>query len=122
MYNYKEKFPMNSIDHLATYSDLSNKVAIVTGGSRGIGAATAKALALNGAHVAVNGRDTAAIDAIVAEIHAKGGRAIGVAADCTDFSAIEQMRQEIEKKLGSVDVLAAFAGGGIVRPGPLEKV
>ncbi|MCU1302147.1 MAG: short-chain dehydrogenase [Candidatus Sulfotelmatobacter sp.] len=113
---------MNSIHHLATYSDLADKVVIVTGGSRGIGASTARALASNGAQVAVNGRDTAATDAIVAEIQAKGGRAIGVAADCTDFSAVEQMRQKVENELGPVDVLAAFAGGGIVRPGPVEKV
>src|SRR5882762_9042007 len=100
---------MNPIHQLATYSDLANKVAVVTGGSRGIGAATARALAANGTKVAVNGRDATAIDAIVTEIQEKGGRAIGVAADCTDFSAVEHLRQRVEDELGPVDLLAAFA-------------
>lgn len=113
---------MNPIQHLASYSDLANKVAVVTGGSRGIGAATARALAVNGAKVAVNGRDAIAISAVVTEIQTKGGRAIGVAADCTDFSAIEQLRKRVENELGPIDVLAAFAGGGLIKPGPVEKV
>jgi 3-oxoacyl-[acyl-carrier protein] reductase len=113
---------MNSIQHLAVYSDLANKVAVVTGGSRGIGAATARALAANGAKVAVNGRDATAIDGVVTEIQRKGGRAIGIAADCTDFSAVEHARQTVEDELGPVDVLLAFAGGGVIKPGPVEKV
>ena len=113
---------MNPIQHLATYSDLANKVAVVTGGSRGIGAATARALAANGAKVAVNGRDATAIGAVVAEIQTTGGRAIGVAADCTDYSAVEQLRQRVEDELGPVDVLVVFAGGGVIKPGPVENV
>ena len=50
------------------YPDLAGKVALVTGGSKGIGAATVRALAANGARVAVNGRDTAARDAIVGAV------------------------------------------------------
>jgi len=113
---------MNPIQHLATYSDLANKVAVVTGGSRGIGAATARALAANSAKVAVNGRDATAIGAIVAEIQTTGGRAIGVAADCTDYSAVEHLRQRVEDELGPVDVLVVFAGGGVIKPGPVENV
>ncbi len=113
---------MNPIQHLPMYSDLSGKVAVVTGGSRGIGAATAQALAANGVNVAVSGRDTAAIDAVVAEIHAKGGRAIGIGADCTDFSAVENLRQRVEKEFGFVTLLVTFAGGSAIRPGPIEKV
>ena len=70
---------MNPVHQLATYSDLAYKIAIVTGGSRGIGAATAHALAANGAKVVVNGRDATAIEAIVTDIQSKGGRAIGTA-------------------------------------------
>jgi 3-oxoacyl-[acyl-carrier protein] reductase len=113
---------MNPIHHVATYPDLANKIAVVTGGSRGIGAATARSLAACGAKVVVNGRDTNAIDALVADIQSKGGQAIGIAADCSDFSALEQLRARVEQELGPVDVLAAFAGGGIIRPGPSEKV
>jgi 3-oxoacyl-[acyl-carrier protein] reductase len=122
MYNYIGDLFMNPIQHLATYSDLAGKVAVVTGGSRGIGAATAQALAANGVKVAVSGRDTAAIDVVVAEIQAKGDCAIGIAADCTDFSAVESLRQRVEKELGCVNLLVAFAGGSSIRPGPVEKV
>src|SRR6266498_3858986 len=103
------------------YPDLAGKVAVVTGGSRGIGAATCRLLAANGAKVVVNGRDEAAIDATVGTIRSNGGQAIGVAADCTDFAAIERMRQQVERELGPVDVLAAFVAGGHARPGPTEQ-
>src|SRR5258706_14847600 len=113
---------MNPVHQLAMYSDLANKIAVVTGASRGIGAATARSLATNGAKVVVNGRDATAIDAMVADIQSKGGRAIGIAADCTDFSAVEHLRGRVEQELGPVDILAAFDGGGIIRPGPVEKI
>jgi 3-oxoacyl-[acyl-carrier protein] reductase len=63
-----------------TYPDLANKFAVVTAGSRGIGAATCCLLARNGAKVAVNGRDEVAIDSVVEEIRGSGGEDIGVAA------------------------------------------
>ena len=94
-----------------TYPDLAGKVAVVSGGSRGIGAATCRLLAQNGAKVTVNGRDEAAIDSVVQEIQGSGGEAIGVAADLTDFAVVERMRRRVEEELGPVDVLAAFAGG-----------
>jgi 3-oxoacyl-[acyl-carrier protein] reductase len=93
------------------YPDLAGKVAVVSGGSRGIGAATCHLLAQNGAKVTVNGRDEAAIDSVVEEIRGSGGEALGVAADVTDFAAVELMRRQVEQELGPVDVLAAFAGG-----------
>ena len=58
---------------ISLYPDLRGKVALVTGGSRGIGAATCRALAASGAKVAVNGRDEAAIQAVVASIRDAGG-------------------------------------------------
>jgi 3-oxoacyl-[acyl-carrier protein] reductase len=94
-----------------TYPDLVDKVAVITGGSGGIGAATCRLLAQNGAKVTVNGRDEAAIRSVVEVIRESGGEAIGVAADVTDFAAIERMRRQVEQELGSVGVLAAFAGG-----------
>src|SRR6266545_2476506 len=92
------------------YPDLAGKVAVVTGGSRGIGAASCRLLAASGARVVVNGREPAAIEATVDGIRSRGGRAIGVAADCTDFAAIERMRGQVEQEFGPVDVLAAFVG------------
>ncbi len=94
------------------YPDLVGRVAVVTGGSRGSGAATARALAAAGVAVAVVGRDRAAIDATVDGIAVDGGRAIGVAADCTVEDDVRRMRQTVTTALGPVDILAAFAGGG----------
>jgi 3-oxoacyl-[acyl-carrier protein] reductase len=93
------------------YDDLAGKVAVVTGGSRGIGAATARALAVNGVLVAVVGRDQAAIDATVDSIITQDGRAIGVAADCTSAEALAALRGAVEEQLGPVEILATFAGG-----------
>ncbi len=98
-------------ENYPTYADLANKVAVVTGGSRGIGAATCRLLAENGAKVTVGGRDEAAINSVIQEIRGGGGEAIGVAADLTDFAAVERMRRRIEEELGPAEVLAAFAGG-----------
>jgi 3-oxoacyl-[acyl-carrier protein] reductase len=64
---------------------LTGKVAVVTGGSGGIGAATCRLLAANGVKVAVNGRDEAKIGDSVDAIRSAGGEALGVAADCTDL-------------------------------------
>ncbi len=108
-------------ENYSAYPDLAGKVAVVTGGSGGIGAATCRLLAANGVKVVVNGRDEAKIDAVVDTIQAAGGEAVGVAADCTDLAAIEQMRQQAEEELGLVEVVAAFAGGGRARPGPVAQ-
>src|SRR5918995_6769511 len=96
-------------ENFPTYPDLAGKVAVVTGGSGGIGAATCRLLATNGMKVAVHGRDEAKIDAVVDGIGSKGGRAIGVSAEVTDFAATERMRERVEEELGPVEVLAAFA-------------
>ena len=107
---------------LPVYPDLADKVAVVTGGSGGIGAATCRLLAANGARVVVNGRDQARIQAVVDAINAGGGEAIGVTGDCTDLAAIERMRLQVEQDLGPADVQAAFVGGGRARPGPVADV
>src|ERR687895_464424 len=98
-------------ENIPTYPDLAGKVALVTGGSGGIGAVTCFLLAANGVKVAVHGRDEAKIDAVVDEIDSNGGRAIGLSAEVTDFAAIERMRARVEE-LGPVEVLAAFAASG----------
>lgn len=109
-------------ENIPTYPDLAGKVAIVTGGSGGIGATTCRLLAANGARVAVHGRDEARIGAVVEDIGSDGGRAIGVAAEITDFAAIERMRLRVEEELGPVEVLAAFAAGGGPLPGPTVEI
>jgi 3-oxoacyl-[acyl-carrier protein] reductase len=93
------------------HPDLAGRVAIVTGGSRGIGAATATALATNGAAVAIVGRDAAALSAVADAITERGGRAIWVRADCTVPADLTQMADRVASELGPPGILAAFAGG-----------
>lgn len=95
----------------ATYPDLNGKVAVVTGGSRGIGAATARALADNGVDVAVVGRDEEALDRTVATLSERDVTAIAVIADCTVEADVERLRDTVAAQLGEVDIVAAFAGG-----------
>jgi len=100
---------------------LDGRVALVTGSSRGIGAAIARRFAGEGARVAVHGRDTAALVAIRAGIELAGGIAIHVAADVTVSDAVETMRARVERELGPIDVLVANAGGSHTPPDPLEE-
>lgn len=97
--------------HVTSHPDLAGKVALVTGGSRGIGAATCRALATNGVNVAVNGRDKAAVDGVVEAITSEGGQAIAAPGDATDTVTVRQIREDIERAFGPVDILAPFAGG-----------
>jgi 3-oxoacyl-[acyl-carrier protein] reductase len=101
---------------------LSGTVALVTGSSRGIGAAIAELFAREGATVVVHGRDASAVGQVRDGIEAAGGRAIGVTADLTDFAQVEAMRERIEREAGPVDILIANAGGNPVRPGNLEDL
>jgi 3-oxoacyl-[acyl-carrier protein] reductase len=95
----------------ARYPDLAGRVAIVTGGSRGIGAATAAAMAGNGVSVAIVGRDQDALKSVAANIAENGGRAIWVAADCTNPEQVARMVDTVVAEFGPPDILAAFAGG-----------
>ena len=103
-------------------SDLTDRVALVTGSSRGIGAAIAREFARHGAKVVVHGRDADAMAEVCAGIERAGGRAMRVAADATSFAEIETMRRRVEAEFGPIDVLVANAGGSPVKPGPLEEI
>lgn len=90
---------------------LAGQIALVTGASRGIGAATAKLLAQHGAAVAVNymnSKDKA--DAVVSEITAGGGKALALQADVRDGDQVARMVGETVDKLGPVDILVLNAG------------
>ncbi len=101
---------------------LENKIALVTGSSRGIGASIAKRFAEHGARVALHGRDAVALSAVQAEIERAGGRAIRVAADVTKFTDIEAIRRQIEQELGPIDILVANAGASLAKPGLFEQL
>ena len=101
---------------MAAKADMSARVALVTGGSRGIGAAIAVALAEAGAAVAVNYRERAAdAEAVVAGIKAIGGRAMAVAADVSQAAAVTAMVEQVAASLGPIDILVNNAGVAIVR-------
>jgi 3-oxoacyl-[acyl-carrier protein] reductase len=90
---------------------LTGKVAIVTGASKGIGAAVAKALATGGAAVAVNySSDKEGADRIVSEITGEGGKAIAIQADVRIAAEVKRLFQETKTAFGPVDVLVNNAG------------
>jgi 3-oxoacyl-[acyl-carrier protein] reductase len=97
-------------------ASLNNRVALVTGGSRGIGQAIAISLAEAGAAVAVNYREKAAEARNVVEtICRAGGRAMAVGADVSQAAEVAAMVAAVERELGPVDVLINNAGIGMVR-------
>ena len=103
-------------------ADLQGRTALVTGSSRGIGAAIAARFAAEGAAVVVHGRDHDAAATVCEQITTAGGTAISVLADLTDHDQIEAMRARIERDLGPVDLLVANAGGTPIAPGPVEDI
>lgn len=107
---------------MVTKNSLENKVALVTGSSRGIGSAIAYQFAQAGAKVVVHGRDTAALSAVQIKIEQIGGTVSQVKADVTRFDAVEAMRHHIEETFGPVDILVANAGASLTMPGPLEGI
>jgi 3-oxoacyl-[acyl-carrier protein] reductase len=97
-------------------ANLTGRVALVTGGSRGIGAAIALTLAEAGADIAINYRDRVeAAEQVVASIEAKGRRAIAVAADVSKGTAVETMIETVTTQLGPTDILVNNAGIALIR-------
>jgi 3-oxoacyl-[acyl-carrier protein] reductase len=99
-----------------TMQHLRGRTALVTGGSRGIGAAIVRALAEAGAAVAINYRERAGeADALVKQIAGAGGRAIAIAADISQSDAVGKMIDRVRSDLGSIDILVNNAGIAITR-------
>ncbi len=99
-----------------TTGSLHGHTALVTGGSRGIGAAIVRSLAQAGAAVAVNYRERAGeANALVNAISEAGGRAVAIAADVSQSDAVARMVQRVKSDLGPIDILINNAGIAITR-------
>jgi NAD(P)-dependent dehydrogenase (short-subunit alcohol dehydrogenase family) len=92
---------------------LEGKVALVTGGNSGIGLATAKRFAAEGARVFITGRRQAELDAAVKQI---GGNAFGIQGDVSNLADLDRLYEVIGREAGRLDVLFANAGGGEFLP------
>lgn len=90
--------------------DLTGRTAVITGGSRGLGEAMAKALAAAGAAIALVARDTQRLDAVQDSIAASGGTAAAFAADVTREDEAGRVAGDIEKRFGSAQILVNNAG------------
>ena len=89
---------------------LSGRVAVVTGGTSGIGRAIARGLAEAGADVVATGRRAPLVDEVAAEIEALGRRTTRITSDVTDAKSLETLRSACEKQLGAIDILVNSAG------------
>lgn len=101
---------------MKNYFDLHGKVAVITGASSGLGVQMAKALANQGADIAVLARRKDRIESVAKEIEALGVRAIAVVCDVTKTEMINTARDEIYAKLGGADIIVNSAGTGGITP------
>lgn len=103
-------------------SQLKNKRALVPGGGNGIGRATCKLLAGNGARVAVADFKVEAAEKTVRQIEEAGGEAIALRVDVTDEEQVAAMVADAVKAFGGIDVLYSSAGGGSAKDGPVTEL
>jgi 2-deoxy-D-gluconate 3-dehydrogenase len=92
--------------------DLTGRIALVTGGSKGLGRAMASALARAGADVAITSRTQTDLDAVVAELRQTGRRALAVRGDVTDEDSVRAIVQQVIEHFGQIDILVNNAGIG----------
>ena len=90
---------------------LRNKIALVTGGSKGIGFAVARGLAAEGVRVCVSARDETTLQQAVEEVRLVGGEAFGVPADVSTLEQIETLFEQTRQRLGDPDIVVVNAGG-----------
>ena len=95
---------------------MTDKVAVVTGAGRGIGAATAIALAEAGADVLISARTADQLESVAARIEAAGRRAVAVPADLSDLEAVSGLVDQVEKAFGRLDLVVNNVGGAMPRP------
>src|SRR6187399_1622157 len=110
---------MTTSTDTTTNTPLTGRVAVVTGASSGIGAATAKRLAASGAKVALLARRADRLEKLVAEIEQFGGTALAIAVDVSDADAVRAAADRVASELGTVDLL--FNNAGVMLPAPVEE-
>ena len=118
---------MNDVESTATSTagsrpTLEGRAAIITGASRGIGAATARAFVAAGAAVALAARDGAALAALADELSSNGGRAIAVPTDVADPASVERLVDQAVDAFGRLDLAFNNAAGGGQAPTPLADL
>jgi 3-oxoacyl-[acyl-carrier protein] reductase len=101
---------------------LTGHTAVVTGSSRGIGAAIASLFAAEGARVVIHGRDDKALEIVRARIATAGGEVCAVTGDLTQSGEVDSLRRTVEQRFGDADIVVANAGGSPVSPGPVEEI
>jgi 3-oxoacyl-[acyl-carrier protein] reductase len=104
------------------FPDLAGKTALITGGSGGIGAETARWFARNGVQVTIAGRDRVRLDQVRASLEAISDGHQAIQLDCTSADQLDAARAALVARQGGLDILVAFAGGGTSRPVPIEQV
>ena len=104
------------------YEDMTGKVALVTGASRGIVAAVARAFRSRGARVAIAARDADALDQLAGEIGGSDGHALVIPTDVSDPDAVEKMVEQAVSEFGRLDFACNNAAGGGHPPMPLAEI
>jgi 7-alpha-hydroxysteroid dehydrogenase len=96
--------------------DLTDRVAVITGAGRGIGAGSARALAESGAHVAITARTKEQLDAVADDIRGLGRRALVVPGDVSDLSVLDDLVDATMSEYGRIDIVVNNAGGSMPTP------
>ncbi len=95
---------------------MKDKIVLIVGGSGGIGSASAKRFAKEGAKVILAARNKSKAEEVAKEINDSGGEAFAIEVEATDETSVSNMAQEIEDNLGKIDVLINAFGQGIIKP------
>lgn len=111
-----EDIPVKKLEDIASLFSLRDDVAIVTGGSRGLGRAMALALAAAGADIALVSRSQEDLEVVADEVRALGRRALPVSADVTDVEQVQDMADTVAGEFGHIDILVNSAGMVILKP------
>jgi NADP-dependent 3-hydroxy acid dehydrogenase YdfG len=111
---------VTNLTNLTSSTNLTDRVAVVTGASSGIGAATAQRLAASGAKVAVLARRADRLETLAKEINQAGGTALALPVDVTDPEALRTAASQVAAELGTTNLL--FNNAGVMLPAPVDEL